>query len=129
MIMSIMRTVWIVGWYYEFLGGGSPLENYSRDGVQALGLVEGDMLITLGCIATMCRAMRTGFITFYSSLCKMMTRRTREKRSSTVNIGDKAPRLELDLGVGTCNLGDAHPQHHVEVSSLILHAKTNEERL
>ncbi|KAK6605986.1 integral membrane protein [Botrytis cinerea] len=53
MIMSILKTVWVVDSYH----GSKTLEHYNQTAILTLGLLEGDMVIIMGCIPTFGRSV------------------------------------------------------------------------
>lgn len=98
MVMSIMRTVWIVLSFQA----GSALAKYDQTTILTLALMEGDMVIIIGCIPTLRSLMNRMFTATWSfhsmfTRSKPHSRGQTKKTESTGNPGSAGQYLELDL--------------------------------
>lgn len=104
MVMSIMRTVWIV----HFFGSHSNIYNYDENAILTLALLEGDMVIMLGCIPTLRNLLN------YKLSAKLLLHKISSKWKSVTGQQLEASAADqpagitgayLDLELGTRGLG------------------------
>jgi hypothetical protein len=81
MIMSILKTVWVVDSYH----GSKTLEHYNQTAILTLGLLEGDMVIIMGCIPTFGRSLINANFALLGSTISNYLGRLRSTRDASTD--------------------------------------------
>lgn len=110
MIMSIMRTVWIVASY----SGASTLGAYNETSILTLALIEGDLVIIMGCIPTLRPLFKLDLSHFGSSVSKLFSF-NKTKPSTAEKSHGKSDGYQ-DLEMSTQALGTVNPNERAEAS-------------
>lgn len=96
MVMSIMRTVWIVLSY----SSESALDNYNDTAILTLALIEGDMVIIIGCIPPLRSFMNHKFPATLSLQYLFTKSKSDPRRQAKTSTADKSSGISgayLDL--------------------------------
>jgi len=106
MVMSIMRTVWIVISY-----SGNTLGKYNETAILTLAFLEGDMVIIMSCIPTL-RSLVTLDLTGFGSSISNLFNRTKSKPSMLgTNYDTSGPYHDLEMSGR--KLADVDSSHNV----------------
>lgn len=128
MVMSIMRTVWIALSYKS----DSTLGNYNQTAILTLALLEGDMVIIIGCIPTLRNIMNQMFTTTWSfhsmfSRSKLGSRQQTKKTKSSGVSGSTEPYHDLDLS--TRQMGNLNHGGNIQVSTAHFQSRNRSEEV
>lgn len=126
MVMSIMRTVWIVSFY----GSNSKIENYDETAIFTLAVLEGPMVIIMGCIPTL-RSLMDHTSSPGSSIRTLFSKRifgTRRKvEDPTVAKSPEITGAYLELELSNRELGNPNQGGNVRVCTTDFHSRNMSE--
>lgn len=124
MAMSIMRTVYV----YASYNGGSALNGYNQTSILTLALLEGDMVIMMGCIPPLRNHMKLHLSSFGSSISVLFSR-TRSKQSALHKDYDSFGRYN-DLEMDVNGPGFLQSNNTIQISTVAFHqANVNQDDL
>ncbi|KAF3763270.1 hypothetical protein M406DRAFT_356993 [Cryphonectria parasitica EP155] len=115
MVMSIMRTVWIVVSY----SGSSALETYDETSILTLALLEGDMVIIMGCIPTLRSLMKLNLSQVGLSFSNFFARSKSKPSTMDKSYNSSGPYHDLELS--TRKLAAIGQSENVQVSTAVFH--------
>lgn len=112
MAMTIIKNIYSFASY----GGNSVLNGYNQTSLVTFTLLEGDMVIIIGCIPTLRNHMKLKLSNFGSSVSNLFNR-TRSKQSTLVDGYDGSGKYN-DLEMGGNGHGFVQLNNTVQVSTI-----------